>query len=594
MNERGRFAVFLTWEELFGRAPTELEVHEVLRTFNRQNTVLLLARLAFLLFLDRFLCESAQTIQLQGFLIVNFFDDEILNQAKLKFPSEHLDYRRAFHLQQVLTILKWTVLYAAPNGGIEPDPDSAARFALGRCLLKTSDLLLSVSMKADIAHGRQSRSLRRFLRLQLQAGAGNEISNPPPVVNGVVRGETIFGEMMGRIRAPMDLSRQFEERTGIPLETYVDLTLGVLANYIGRTRKEVLEDPKFAVIDPNIYFGNSISGDLTKKYWQMESHTVDCLADELSNLSFLKPQQDFTALRMKPFLRLENGMLVCVNPGFIQEKLEVGLFWTIVNSLALENRGKAFEAWGNLFQEYVGETLGSAIDREQEEFVPFPMFKEKRNRHESFDGIIRSGRVCVVFEYKAGFLPNKAKYDENLDEFVSSLEQKFGVEAGAGIEQLVRKISQVFSSNEKLQRKLKGIDLTGVDIVIPILVVQDGFVSSLLTVPWLAKAFRDLMRKRELSRKVVCPSLLVMHVEDVENLSTYAKAGKLSVVECLLYAAKKGDPGPGRLFAFADTLREFLAMKKISRVPENDFDKKFEDVVNRVTLRLFDRKFERK
>jgi hypothetical protein len=82
-----------------------------------------------------------------------------------------------------------------------------------------------------------------------------------------------------------------------------------------------------------------------------------------------------------------------------------------------------------------------------------------------------------------------------------------------------------------------------------------------------------------------------LHVEDVENLHTYIKAGDFSLGECLLQAGKKGDPGPGRLFAFADLLRLFLQEKKIDRVPPNDFDRKCREVLDRLSLRFFNKEF---
>jgi hypothetical protein len=204
-----------------------------------------------------------------------------------------------------------------------------------------------------------------------------------------------------------------------------------------------------------------------------------------------------------------------------------------------------------------------------------------------------AGRVCAVFECKGGFLPNNAKYADDLDEFVKALEKKFGTDPNAGVEQLARKIGQVFARDKRVRRELEGIDVSGVDIVVPVLVVQDNFASSFLTVPWLAKSFRDLMRKTAvLDRRVVWTSLLVLHAEDVEKLSTYVKARVFSLSECLLDCSKMGDPGPGRLFSFDQLLRQYLLENKIAKVPPTDLDKKLIGVISRVTMRFFNQPFE--
>jgi hypothetical protein len=585
-------AVYITWEELFKDIPTYEEVVAVIREFNRQSSVVLLARLATHLFVDDFRGIPSETVDLQTFLISNFFDDHVLNRARQVMPTERLDFRRPFHSQQILTFLRWTVLHALPVGGTQPDSDANARFALGRALLKTNDLLLTQRMKDEIARDRILKSATRYLRIQLSVGAGNEVSNPPPVVNAVARGTTIFEDIMKRISTPIDLSKQLEKQTGISLDAYVDLTLGTLMNYLSRSPKELMTNSGFGTMNPETYFGKSIPNETTQRYWAMETNTIDQLSNALTSSNNLAAHQDFTAYRVKPFLRLDSEAVICVNPGFLQEKLEIGLFWTIVNSLHGEDRQNAFEAWGKLFEAYINQNFEHAVDSTKERYISSPDFSGKKHQHEAFDGLLLASRMCAVLECKGGFLPSSAKYADSLDQFVQSLEQKFATEPGAGIEQLVRKIAQVFAADEKERRQVADVDLSTVEIVVPVLVVQDNFVASFLTVPWLAKSFRDQMRKKTLSRKIVLTSLLVLHVEDVETLCTYATARKCLLSECLLYAGKMGDPGPGRLFAFADILRKFLLERKIEKVLSSELDTKFRDVINRLSLRLFNREFD--
>jgi hypothetical protein len=360
---------------------------------------------------------------------------------------------------------------------------------------------------------------------------------------------------------------------------------------MGRTPKQFIEDASLAVVNPETFFGSSVPVETTERFWKMESSTIAEFANTLAAPSELIPQKDFTAFRMKPFLQLNSGSLICPNPGFIQEKLEIGLFWTIVNNLQGENRQKAFETCGTLFETYVNQTFEAMINPAKEKYVACPDFKEKKHHHEAFDGILLSGRVCAAVECKGGFLPNNAKYADNLDQFVKSLEKKFGTESGAGVEQLARKISQVFAANPKERRKLEGIDLSPIDIVVPVLVVQDNYVSSMFTVPWLARSFRDLMRKKSINHNVVWTSLLVLHVEDVESIQTYIKTGDFSVGECLLYAGKCGDPGSAqRLFEFSDLFRQFLTEKNIQAVKAGA-DKRFDEILNRVNIGLLTRKF---
>jgi hypothetical protein len=447
-------------------------------------------------------------------------------------------------------------------------------------------------MQSEIAADRRSPSAKKFMRLQLFLGIGNEINNPPVVTNAVIRSATIFEEIIKNIPVPIDLNSKLGETTGVTLDTYLDITLGVLANYMGRSQDEFVKDPARAIIDPRKFLGSKVPVESAQKFWEMESTAIGELAVVLARENRIASNQDFTSFRMKPFLRLDNGNLICVNPGFLQEKLEIGLFWTIVNALQGDERRSAFETWGRLFEHYVGQIVGASIAVGVETFFPRPNFKHKKHHHESFDGILIFGRVCVVFECKGGFLSNAAKYGEDLDAFVKAFDAKFAMGQGAGVEQLARKIGQVFSARPADRRELEGIDLSQVDVIVPVMVAQDSAVSSFFTIPWLAKTFRDAMRKRILMRKVVWTSLLVVHVEELENLCTFGRAGKLALSECFLFGGKKGDPRQGHYFVFDDILREFLDVNKIAHLPSRATEQKFGEILDRVCVRLFGRTFE--
>jgi hypothetical protein len=588
-----QWAVFVTWKELFDYAPTEQEVLEVLRGFNRESTIVLLSRMGIHLFLDQFRQILTETIDLQAFLMSNFLDEDVLGRWRKRLPNEPLHFRRGFHSQQILTVLKWIILYALPIGGGEPDRDKEARYALGRCLLKTNDLLMSEKMAADIARDRRNpASPRRYLRLQLALGAGLQIFNPPSVPNGVVRGRAIFEDIAKRTPLPVDLSGLLEQQTGISLDSYVDLTFGALGGYMGRTPRDLIENAGLSVFNPISFFGPSVPTEIVRQFWTMESSTIDDFAKTLATPSELVSHNDFTAFRMKPFLQLHTGNVICPNPGFIQEKLEIGLFWTIVNNAQGEARQRAFDAWGKLFETYVNERFRVTTEGSNEQYFTSPEYAGRRHHHEAFDGFLISGRICAAIECKAGFLPNSAKYADDVDQFTKSLDQKFGAEPGAGVEQLARKIAYLFASKPAERRKLEGIDISPVDIIVPALVVQDDFVSSRFTLPWLASTFRSLMRKKSLDKRVVLTSLLVLHIEDVESIETYKKTGDFSLAECLLYAGKCGDPGLAQpVSQFSDLFRKFLEEKHVQPVKAGS-DQRFHEILNRVTVRFFNKEFE--
>ena len=197
----------------------------------------------------------------------------------------------------------------------------------------------------------------------------------------------------------------------------------------------------------------------------MELATIDDLASSLLQPSALKAHHDFIVFRRTPFLKVSEDNAIPIHLGFVQEKLESGLFWTIFNSLSSrQERARLFTDWGHLYERYVSLVISECLEKSGETYSPFPKFAD--SNEEAFDGIVSSGKYWVVMEYKGGFLSARAKYSEDEGEFLRELGIKFGEGKGAGIEQLVRKIAAVFALRPNKRRYIKDMDSSSVGVVI--------------------------------------------------------------------------------------------------------------------------------
>jgi hypothetical protein len=241
----------------------------------------------------------------------------------------------------------------------------------------------------------------------------------------------------------------------------------------------------------------------------------------------------------------------------------------------------------------VNYLLNTAVNPDTEVHLPFPEFAQKKFKHESFDAVVISGSKCAMIECKGGFLKAKAKYADSEEEFLSDLNLKFGTEPRAGVEQLVRKIGQIFARKPSDRRAVDWLNPEEIDLLIPILVVQEQFVSSIFTAPWLAKTFRDCMRKKELIKRLIWTGLVVMNVEELEAIRPCIASCQFSFFDCLMHRVRLGDPGSGdKMFTFSDTFENFLKVKGISPPSETDFTDRFDRIFNRASLRFFGRPFE--
>lgn len=183
---------------------------------------------------------------------------------------------------------------------------------------------MSPASRNLVENARRKPSVRACLGLQLSVGSGNEINNPPPLLNGSVRSTVMYEQILKGSPFPIDLSAVLQRETGLSLDSYVDLTLGSLTNFLGRSPEELRTDGSLSIFKVHNYFGTSISPEISRKFWDLESSNIDDLKHTILSEAGLVAHQDFTAFRKKPFLRLGPDTAICLVPHFVQEKLEMG------------------------------------------------------------------------------------------------------------------------------------------------------------------------------------------------------------------------------------------------------------------------------
>ncbi|MGC1619592.1 MAG: hypothetical protein WA765_13970 [Candidatus Acidiferrum sp.] len=391
----------------------------------------------------------------------------------------------------------------------------------------------------------------------------------------------IFGNLAKRSPGTLNLRNTFEQNCGMTLEDYVDHILGLLTYYITLDFHKMIEDPGLACIALKTFFADA-PREIVEKFWLMELTTMKGFEASILGQTGLKAHHDFIAFRKKPLLETATDNVIPLHLGFVQEKLESGLFWAIFNSLSTtQERSQLFTQWGHLFEEYISEILTRCLEASAHDHFPFPRFSD--NEEEAFDGIVSFGKYMVVMEYKGGFLTANAKYAEDEDEFVRDLDRKFGAKKGAGLEQLVRKISTVFADRPADRRSLKNLDTSGVEVVIPVLVVQDSFVSSEITASYLADVFGTLERKEGLNPAITCTFPLVLDVSDIETLKPFLAAEKISLTDCLMERARMGTG----VLSFRDFFRQYLQDRNIGWVLDDETMARFEKIMDRLALRFF-------
>jgi hypothetical protein len=567
---------------MFGERASYEELLKEIRQFDKIHTAWFISRLNMLLTLGRF--HSQEIIPIQKLMLGLLVDEYLLDRLKKTFGTERISERQPFHSLQFLLLLKLVLVEAGKTGNRRPDSDREAGYALGRCLLMVNDLLSSDKGLRAVRADRTSEKRRR-LALLLQIGSGLEVNNPPDIVASVARSELIWGEILRKTQCSLDIPALFKAQTGIGLDEYVDLIFGTLAYYFAFKWEQVMENAGLACVNTKTFFAQAQPA--ATKWWQIEQTTVTSLAQGLQIPNNLKSQHDFIAFRRTPFLEVAPDNAIPMHIGFVQEKLEAGLFWAIFNSLKTsKERDNLFTDWGHLFENYISEILGSSFIGQNEVFIPFPQFADKNE--ESFDGVVTAGDHLFVLEYKGGFLKAEAKYAEDEEALIDDINLKFGKGEGAGLWQLARKIGQVFASVSAKRRAITGVDTSKTTVVFPVLIVQDAFVGSEVVHPFLCEVFGSLKRMQNLERRITVVGPLVLSVGDVEMLRPYLNSGKVSFRECMM-----GRVGLGvtKHISFHDFLHDFLTSKSVGPIWDEDAKGRFRQVMDRVSRRFFTKPF---
>jgi hypothetical protein len=571
---------FPTWEELYGCRPSLDDVRKILHSLDRLQTALLLSQISIHLALDRFHDESKESRELQGLLVSNFIPDDVFARLKKRYGREQLEVRRCFHPWQVLTLLKWAIVECQPSGGMDPDKDQEARYNLGRALVMTNDLLMTKGAQGAISKHRASEK-RRMIALQLQLGSAFEVNNPPSIRTSIVRTEIMFGEIARKVSPTLDVKTIFADRTGLLFDAYVDMIFAVLIYYLTQSQKDLIEDSAKVLLNPDTFF-RIVPSENVNRFVDMEMGTLDEAAADIGRASSLRPQHDFIVFRKKPLLRLAEKSAICINPGFLQEKLESGLFWSVFHSLSTdEERRSLFQSWGKLFEEYVSYLFTAPLKSKSEMYVAFPKFAD--NDDEAFDGIVVADNKWFVMEYKGGFLKAEAKYAEDEDMLINDLRLKFGTGRGGGVEQLARKIGQVFDAKDSRRRRLSGLDPSSVAVIVPVMVVQEAFVSSEITSTYLCGEFRSALRTQNLSRQVTCTGLQILDVGDIEGIRPYLQSGQCAFGDCLMGRARLGDKAP----VFHDYFAQYFIAKHLKPEADSDFAARARAIFDRISIRFF-------
>lgn len=459
----------------------------------------------------------------QRFGLKQFLGPQELNRVD-DFVRRHGDAQEviAFCRGQLLELIRWVVLYCEdhPDDGTTfEDPQVRRRFA--QAALIAGDIWqrrvyphrFSLDGGIDVARRRSLGDFRKGIEGSLET---------PDLAKSLGRGWTLFHKYLPQYYQTFD--SEFLLSTGLSIEDYF-ISLGtMITSFV---------NPKLnsGLFDANAIGASTPFTDTLQRFIKLESQTADELrqalwGEEKPNQELHVKDYDYRPLREKPILRSIDGRAITLDPVFFSEKASVGPLFLLPEQV----RPRAFAGFGHAFEAYSGDMLErmfpdisqAANKRLQRNLVG----KDVEGNEFEIDACLNDVTEIVVFEMKAGFMPEGTILAQDHETFLHQLRRKYAwseKNKRIGTGQLAKVISILATD------KLLGgsFDFCKAQTVYPILLVHDLLLGAPGYGAFLASEFRELLSPDDelrsgqlLKGDLRIMPLIVLTVDDLENLET--------------------------------------------------------------------------
>lgn len=337
-------AVTITAAELFGRKGTEERAVSLSKRIFWKDCVIVASKLGAALETG-----GANDIALQIRLAREMLKGDMLKQAVTLLRSRYQSSERnLFNCWQLLTLVKMALLYG-PQDESKCLTGESKQLALAECLLNINELIgrgTGADKMDDDNH---------IIEAIIRTGAfcnreqpGNLLSRYYELLlklpsDPILRGSASY----------LDMEAAFRNGSGFDLVLFLALGLAVYSHYSTITNYDT---SKF-VLDSSTYFNKTlVAEEETGKMLDLISTTKqDFQAAHVAKYgsNVFANYFDFTFLRQKPLVKLDDNILVPVDVKFLVERITSGIYWDICDALAEPDRKKFMSFFGEVFHKYL-------------------------------------------------------------------------------------------------------------------------------------------------------------------------------------------------------------------------------------------------
>ena len=492
-----------------GYPDSEENLTKILRSFNFREVVITLARINLLLQRSENLLECERILR-------NAFCSSIL---RIEIDWRALSKGIIFNRQSTLSLLNRSVANSDPCSTRSLNATADVRSELGKCYLIANQLFDEELL--DFGDGslteRRSRSPAGFMPSFEYA---IHVSSSPwmRVRKSVFRSGYLLHRLRSKIRT-YALDDIFYQATGLTLEDYQCLIYGILSMVLCHTPEAILKgDVRFMDLQspPSL-------APLYQKLLKSVSIPIDNLTSALKAETACSLPNEFRLWRKYPLLKISDDKIICMDIGFLADKLDTGAFWIICNELNNKTYGKGADIIGlsgEVFEEYASSIIKRGIDAQtlpnSETCVVSPKFNQKEEK-ECTDIAVKGRETLILLECKAPLLSAKTKFGNDVSQF------RLGIKRNVikGIRQLCNAIRILCNSDESEKQTLRDIDISGVKKIYPVLVLAAHTFSFPTMSGFLNSEFQRFMKENPEKKESEIMPLTVITTDELEDLEPY-------------------------------------------------------------------------
>lgn len=486
---------------------SNLDLTEILRSFNFADLLITLARI------NLYLQRSKDIFECNRVLKTAY----CCHYLRRKIKQRGFEAHNIFNRWSTLRILSESVNVSDPEKTVEPSPVVDVGTDLGQCYLIANGL----SEVETIDHGSEITDEQRGETLvgMMPAFEYANYSSPWNLVQkSLVRSE----QFIARLQQPssnFDANDAFARATGLSFQDYQHLILGILRVPLNYSPSEISEGTVG-------FIGTKPSADLTPLYGKLLQHiciSIDELVNKAKNTQSLP--NEFSLWRKYPLVKISEDKIMCVDIGFLMDKLETGVFWIVQNQLKKDQKGKEkniFDLRGPVFEDYAGSIIKRGIKLQplsrMETFVISPVYNEEQD-NQCTDIAVCSREILILIECKAHILSSKAKFSGNFSELHNVIKSK--IIAPNGKNQLWNAIRNLGHADESKRRQVNDFDMSRIRKIFPVLVLSDRVFSLTFMNRFFDMEFQRFVNLDELKDDLEIMPLTVLTIDNLEDLEPY-------------------------------------------------------------------------